>query len=365
MFGKIWIQFKIHVIILVLLLSHEAIFAASSGCIGADSLEHKIDTYLVPLVNANKFSGSILIAKGNVILFSKGYGYANREHDIPNSPNSVFRIGSMTKQFTATAIMQLIEKDKLRLEDKLNQFIDDYPQGEKITIHHLLTHTSGIPNFTRFDNYTKLMTIPVSITELIERFKYKPIEFKPGSQFKYTDSGYILLTYIIEKISGLSYAEYLEENILRPLNMMNTGYDHNELILKNRANGYVKSKNNEMLNAPYIDMSIPMGAGGLYSTTIDLYKWDLGLYTDIILSSKYRQKMFTPYMADYGYGWGFETRKGGRKSIGHNGVINGFSSIIHRFIEDKVVIIILANIESNTANQVFNEIPSIYFKEND
>lgn len=365
MFDKVWIHFKIHVVILLFLLSHGATFALSAGGIPVDRLEHEIDTYIFPLVSDNKFSGSILIAKGEVILFSKGYGYANREYNILNSPNTVYRIGSMTKQFTATAIMQLIEKDKLRLEDKLSQFIDDYPQGEKITIHHLLTHTSGISNFTRFDSYIRLMTVPVTITELIERFKNKPIEFEPGSQFKYTDSGYILLTYIIEKISGLSYAKYIDENIFEPLKMMNTGYDYNDLILKNRANGYIKSPNNEMQNAPYIDMSIPQGAGGLYSTTLDLYKWDRGLFTDMILTSKYRQKMFTPHVADYGYGWGFEKRKDGRRSIGHNGVINGFSSVIHRFTEDDVVIIVLSNIESSTANQVFHEIPSIYFNEND
>ncbi|MFH0736708.1 MAG: serine hydrolase domain-containing protein [bacterium] len=324
----------------------------------------KINSYINPLVAANEFSGSILIAKGDSILFCRGYGFANRENGIINTPSTVYRIGSMTKQFTATAIMQLVEQNKLTTENKLSDFISDFTNGNKISIHQLLTHTSGIPNYTKLPDYNKTSTLPFTLPELINNIKYLPAEFEPGSKFKYNDSGYLLLTYIIEKISGLTYDQYLQNNIFKPLGMTNSGYDNYNKIINNRAAGYVfNSKTKEITNSNYIDMSIPQGAGGLYSTVLDLYKWDRSLYANNILSRESKEKMFTFNIADYGYGWGKEIRKGGRISIGHNGIINGFTSIIHRFINDDVVIIILANIEDVKVNEVFDKIPAIYFNE--
>lgn len=327
-------------------------------------LNDSIGSYIRPFVESKLFMGSILIAKGDSIIFLDNYGYSNLEHLVPNSSNTVYRIGSMTKQFTATAIMLLIEDNKISAETKLSEFIPDYPNGNRITIHQLLTHTSGIPNYTKLPENNSTKCLPTTLPELISRIKNLPLEFEPGSKFKYNDSGYMLLTYIIEKASGLSYSEFLYKRIFQPLGMKNTRYDNYKQIVKNRASGYTLDKESkELVNADYIDMSVPQGAGGLCSTVLDLYIWDRSFYTDSLLSKVSKEKMFTFYKADYGYGWGREIRKDGRISIGHNGVINGFSSIIHRFVADNTVIIILANTDSFETNDIFNQIPAIFFKE--
>jgi CubicO group peptidase (beta-lactamase class C family) len=330
---------------------------------GSKELSEKINSYANHLVEANKFSGTIFIARGDSIIFSKGYGLADRAHDIANNSNTVFKIGSMTKQFTATALMQLVDQKKITIESKLVEFIPDYPNGNKITIHHLLTHTSGIPNYTKLPDFGKISLLPAKIEELISHIKNLPLEFEPGSKFRYNDSGYLLLTYIIEKVSGIFYSEYLQNNIFDKLDMKSSGYLSNKII-KNLASGYVyNSKLKSIVNANYFDTSVPQGAGGLYSTVLDLYKWERSFYKDEILSKESKEKMFTFSMADYGYGWGKELRKGGRVSIGHNGIINGFSSIIHRFVDDNVIIIVLANIENFEVNELFNKIPAIFFNE--
>ncbi|MFH1197294.1 MAG: serine hydrolase domain-containing protein [bacterium] len=326
-------------------------------------LTEKINSYVNPLVKKNVFSGTIFIAHGDSIIFSKGYGLADRAHDITNNLNTVFKIGSMTKQFTATAIMQLVDQMAITTDSKLSEFIPDYPNGDKITIHHLLTHTSGISNYTKLADFGKFSLLPAKIEELISHIKNLPLEFEPGTKFKYNDSGYLLLTYIIEKVSGISYSEYLQKNIFDKLEMKNSGYLDSQII-KNLASGYVyNSKLKSMVNADYFDTSVPQGAGGLYSTVLDLYKWDRSFYKDEIISKESKEKMFSFQTSDYGYGWGKELRKGGRVSIGHNGIINGFSSIIHRFVNDNIVIIVLANIENFEVNEVFDKIPAIFFNE--
>lgn len=328
-------------------------------------LKDSIGYYIKPFVESKSFMGSILIAKGDSIVFLENYGYSNLEHSVLNTSSTVYRIGSMTKQFTATAIMLLAEDNKISVENKLSDFIPDYPNGDRITIHGLLTHTSGIPNYTKLLENKATSCLPTTLPELISRIKNLPLEFEPGSKFKYNDSGYMLLTYIIEKVSGLSYSDFLDKYIFHPLGMENTGYDNGRQIIKNRASGYTfNKKTKELVNADYIDMSNPQGAGGLSSTVLDLYKWDRSFYVDSLLSRESKEKMFTFYIADYGYGWGREIRPNGRTSIGHNGTINGFSSIIHRFIADSTVIIILANTDSFESNIIFNQIPAIYFKEN-
>jgi len=209
----------------------------ATTCVAQD-IEAKVDGYISPYLKIGNFSGSILIAKEGRILLSKGYGMANLEHDVPNTPQTIFRLGSVTKQFTSMAIMQLQEKQLLNVDDPIAKYLPTYPNGEEITIHHLLTHTSGVPDFTSFPDYEKTMMLPSPVEKTIERFKDKPLEFTPGEKFKYSNSGYILLGYIIEKVSGKSYEEFLKENIFQPLNMMNTGYDHHHTLLKHRASGY-------------------------------------------------------------------------------------------------------------------------------
>lgn len=294
---------------------------------------------------------------------------ANLEHDVPNTPQTKFRLGSVTKQFTSMAIMQLQERELMNVDDRIAKYLPTYPNGEKITIHHLLTHTSGIPNFTSFPNYQKTMMLPSPVEKTIQRFKDKPLEFTPGEKFKYSNSGYILLGYIIEKVCGTSYEEFLEENVFQPLNMMNTGYDHHHTLLKHRASGY-SIGGGGLTNAAYIDMSIPHAAGALYSTVEDLYLWDRALYTEKLVKKSTLDRIFTPFVeaesgaikAHYAYGWNVLSLFDG-KVITHGGGINGFRTNIARYVDDDVCIVVLSNIETAPVEKISMDLAAIVFGE--
>jgi len=325
------------------------------------NLESKVDEYINAHLKLQKFSGSILIAQKGKILLSKGYGMANYELDVPNTPQMKFLLGSITKQFTSMAVMQLQEKGLLSVDDSLKKYIPDYPDGDKITVHHLLTHTSGIPNFTSFPEYTKTMMLASPVEETVERFKNKELEFTPGEKFSYSNSGYILLGYIIEKVSQKPYEAYLKENILQPLNLEDTGYGHYEPILEKRAAGYSWGKDH-LVNASYLDMSIPHGAGALYSTVEDLYLWDRALYTEKLVSKNSLDKIFTPFKDNYGYGWGI-SELFGHKRISHGGGINGFTTDISRYPDDDVCIIVLSNFDHSSTGKISQDLAAIVFGE--
>ena len=229
-------------------------------------------------VKRDHFSGSILIARDGKVLFSQGYGMANLEHDVPNTPQTKFRLGSITKQFTAMAIMILQERGKLNVQDKVKKYLPDAPKAwDEITIHHLLTHTSGIPNYTAFPEFLKTLPVRVTLKELIAKFKDKPLDFKPGEKFRYSNSGYVVLGQIIETASGQNYPTFMKEAIFDPLEMNDTGYDNATAIIKHRASGYTRRLGIVLTNCDYVDMSIPHAAGALYSTVEDLLKWDQAL----------------------------------------------------------------------------------------
>jgi CubicO group peptidase (beta-lactamase class C family) len=251
-------------------------------------------------------------------------------------------LGSITKQFSAAAIMLLQERGKLSVQDPICKYIDNCPSvWSEITIHHLLSHTSGIPNFTSFPDYLPKMMIPATTQEMIARFKDKPLDFKPGEKWTYSNSGYFLLGHIIEKAAGESYESFLQKNIFDPLKMTSTGYDHHGTILKKRATGYSLNKGN-MVNSLYLDMSQPYSAGALYSTVEDLFLWNEALFSGKLLSAKSLEAMLTPVKNDYGYGLGI-SMKSGRKIISHGGGINGFSTVITRFADEKLTLVVLRN----------------------
>ena len=335
-------------------------FVYSTPCSG-QTLQKKVDEYINAYVEMGKFSGSILIAQNGKILVKKGYGMANYEHDIPNTSRTKFRIGSMGKQFTAAALLQLQEKGLLEMDDPLTKYIPDYPDGEKIILHHLVTHTSGIPNLTDFPEHRKTIMLPSPVEKTILRFKDKPLEFAPGEKFKYCNSGFLLLGLIIEKVSAKTYEEFIEENILHPLGMENSGYDHHSLIIKNRASGY-NIRTGERVNSPYLDMSIPHAAGALYSTVEDLYLWDRALYTEKILKKTSLDKMFTPFKGNYGYGWRIDTLFG-RKRIHHGGSIFGFQGHIARYVDDNTFIVFLCNQRPLNTKKISKDLAAIVFGE--
>jgi CubicO group peptidase (beta-lactamase class C family) len=313
------------------------------------SKAERIDN-LVKLYNEyRQFNGSVLVAeKGNVIL-KKGYGFANMEWGIANQPDTKFRLGSITKQFTSMLIMQLVQQGKIKLEGRIVDYLSEYlkKNGNNITIHHLLTHTSGIPNYTDFANINDVARNTYTPDAFVKMFADSALLFEPGTQWAYSNSGYFVLGAIIEKVTGKPYEEILSENILKPLNMGATGYDHSQTVITKRAAGYEK-RGTEYVNAGYLDMSVPYSAGSLYSTVEDLYVWDQALYTDKLISDEYKAKMFTPFLGNYAYGWRIVKSPLGSSSdtvsiIQHGGTINGFNSLICRVPGEKQLIVLLNN----------------------
>lgn len=327
----------------------------------SNNIESKVDECINAYMKMKKFSGSVLIAKNGEILVKKGYGMANYEHDVLNTPHTKFRIGSITKQFTAMAIMQLQEKGLLKVSDPIKKYINDYPHGDKITIHHLLTHTSGIPTVDKFPAFMESEMLPWTVEKTIELIKNEPLEFAPGDKFRYNNSGYILLGYIIEKVTGKSYPEFIKENIFQILNMKNSGYDNHDLVLKNRASGYNLS-NDGLINGKYVVINNHYAAGALYSTIEDLYTWDRALYTEKLVGKSSLEKMFTPFKKNYGYGV-YIDELFQRKRISHTGTNKGFKAQISRFPDDDACIIALSNIYFPDINKISRALTAILFGE--
>jgi CubicO group peptidase (beta-lactamase class C family) len=310
-------------------------------CLAQDAA--RMDQIVQSFAADHRFMGTVLVAHGSQVVFSKGYGFADIEWDIPNSPNTKFRLGSVTKQFTAASILLLEERGKLRVQDSVKKYLPDAPAAwDKITLFHLLTHTSGIPNFTGFPDYEKLAPFATTPAQLVARFRDKPLDFEPGQKWNYSNSGFVLLGYLIEKITGDSYEKFVRENIFAPLGMKDSGYDSNTAIIPRRASGY-NLAGNAYENAAFVHMSIPHGAGALYSTTEDLLRWELGLFGGKVLQPASLEKMTTPFQNDYAFGIGVAT-VGGHKKISHSGGIQGFVTELDYYPEDQLTVAVLENV---------------------
>jgi len=329
-------------------------FVATITVSFAQTKTAQLDDLLNKYTEYGQFNGSVLVADQGKVIYKKGFGMANMEWDIPNTPDTKHRLGSITKQFTAMLIMQLVADGKLDLQAPVSKYLPDYSKanGDKITTHQLLTHTSGTPNYTSFPNFFKDMSRnPYTPTEMVRMYADSILDFTPGERFSYSNSGYITLGAIIEKVTGMTYEEVLQEKIFTPLKMNNSGYDHHNTILKKRASGYEKQGGN-LENASYIDMSSPYAAGSLYSTVEDLFLWDQALYTEKLLPKKYMDMMYEKYIPAfgefYGYGWSvghfpIGNTKDSVAIIGHGGGINGFNTLITRMPQEKSAIILLNN----------------------
>lgn len=345
-----------------LILTSDVAAQGSEPKLTNDQITAKVNEYMDAVLRIDGFSGTILVARDGKPIVSKGYGMANIEVNIPNSPEYVFRLGSVTKQFTGMAITMLQERGKLSVSDPICKYISDCPDTWKpITINHLLRHTSGITNYTDFPDFAKTTVMPVTTGEMVKMLATKPLDFVPGAKMSYSNSGYYLLGVIIEKVSGKTYADFLQENIFTPLGMKQTYYDDPLMIIKHRASGY-KKQAGKIINAPYTDMSVPYAAGSLASTTGDLLIWDQALYTEKLVSKRSLDEIFTPEKgeAGYGYGWGIG-KKHGHKSISHGGGIYGFATDISRYPDDKVTVVVLSNIQSSPAGQVSSNLAAIVF----
>lgn len=332
--------------------------------ISAQDTTVKFDEYLSALAKQDRFMGSVLVARDGKVVFSKGYGMANLEFDIPNTPNTKFRLGSVTKQFTAASILLLQEHGKLSVQDPVCKFVENCPKAwEPVTVHHLLSHTGGLPNFTSFPEYPKTMMMPATMESLLARFKDKPLDFQPLEKWNYSNSGYVLLGHIIEKVSGESFERFLQKNILDPLKMQNTGYDLHRKILKNRATGYSQSSNGKV-NSVYLDMTIPHAAGAMYSTTEDLFLWNEALFSDQWLTAKTREAMMTVVKNDYAYGLSVNKTLN-RTMVSHGGSINGFNTYLARFPAEKVTVVVLRNIDAGSPGpgKISSDLAAILFGE--
>ena len=293
-------------------------------------------------------SYAVGVMKDGRLILARGYGFADLENDVPATAETVYRLGSITKQFTAMAILQLAEQGKLSVDDELTRFLPDYPlAGHKVTIHQLLNHTSGIRSYTSQKDFMKRARQDFSHDELLAVFKNEPFDFDPGTKWLYNNSGYYLLGLIIEKASGQSYEKYLDEHIFRPVGMSATRYGHLRPLIRHRAMGY-KPFIGGLINDDPLSMDAPGAAGALVSTVLDLLKWHQALEAGDLLSSASYEAMYRETtLADgrtrpYGYGWGVGQLASHRK-LSHGGGINGFSTMIARYPDERLAVIVLSN----------------------
>ncbi len=308
----------------------------------------EIDRLLAATFKADRPGAAVLVVKDGKPLLRKGYGLAHVELGVPIRPDTVFRIGSITKQFTAAAVLMLADQGKLSVGDEIGKHLPGYPtHGKRITIEHLLTHTSGIKSYTDMPAFMRDIRTDRTAEQMLEVWKDEPLERAPGERFAYSNSGYFLLGAIIEKVSGLSYADFVEQRIFRPLGMTRSFYDRPTRIIPGRAAGY-EEHGGELLNAEYVSGTIPFAAGSLASTVDDLAIWDTALGAGKVIRKATLARMLTPYRVasgkstDYGYGlflgqlWGHRFRR-------HSGGINGFQSDGLSLPDDRIYVAILTN----------------------
>jgi CubicO group peptidase (beta-lactamase class C family) len=340
---------RVPFILLTAILASTQLFAAVS----AEKVA-RIDQTVKRYYDVGRFGGMVLVAEDGKIVYEKGFGFANAEWNIPNSAKAKYRIGSVTKQFTSMIVMQLVQENKIKLDGTLSDYLPYYRKdtGSKVTIHQLLTHTSGIPSYTDSREFRNTMRDPVkSPKDFVLKYCSGDLLWEPGSKWAYNNSGYFILGAILEQVTGKPYEVLVRQRIFDPLGMKDTGYDHSETVIPDRASGYERDPAGDLQNAQFLDMGAPYAAGSLYSTVEDLLKWDQALYTDKLLSPELKQKMFTPVKNNYAYGWVVEEpRPNGPQefTIAHAGGINGFSSQFVRQPKSKYTIVVLGNYPSPT-----------------
>ena len=339
------------------------------------SKEAIVDALFNGAIKEDSPGASVLVAQNGETLYQKGFGFANLEHHVPIAAETKFRIGSISKQFTATAILKLQGEGALSMEDTLSKFIPDYPRGDEVTIHHLLTHTSGIRSYTSHADFLETVATEIKPEDLIDSFKDDNYDFDPGEKWLYNNSGYFLLGYIVEKVSGESFGDYLKNHFFDPLGMKDTAIHHWSLILEHEAAGYsyIDGKFQKALNW---DMSRAGGAGALYSTVGDLYRWNEAIFNGKVLSEETLKSAFTPVMlndgskanamgGEYGYGWMFSEKRG-LKEIAHGGGLHGFATYLTRYPEEHFTVVVLTNCQPpppGLSSSMANDIAEIYLWE--
>ena len=330
----------------------------------AQNLESQIDNILNASYKANEPGATALVYKNGGVIYRKGFGSANLELGVAMQPEHVFEIGSITKQFTAIAILMLEEEGKLKVEDDMTKYIPDYPtQGKTITIHNLLNHTSGIKSYTSLQSFMKHARTDMTPSELIDKFKNEPMDFDPGEKFLYNNSGYVILGHLIEVITGDTYANYIQKNIFDKVGMKNSYYGSMKRLIKNRAYGY-KQVENGYANADYLSLTLPYAAGSLMSNVDDLLKWQKALNTNQLITQKSYNKAINGSSLNSGehivYGYGLGAGKiQGSKSISHSGGIFGYSTMGVYMPQEDVFVSVLANCDCSSPGGVANRIAAL------
>ena len=335
--------------------------------INQNLLKEKIDKYFLDKSNSNIISGGLLIAKDNKRILSKTYGMANFELSVPINKESKFRIGSITKQFTAAIILLLVEKKKLKLDDKVNMFLDIKGEIGEVLITELLSHTSGIYNYTDEPNFIKNMGLNMKKIDFLDEISNKKLAFKSKGDFLYSNTGYVLLGYIIEKVTNISYFDLIQKEIFDKCDMRSSGYDDYRKIIFNRVSGYREKKSTKVIeNSEFINSSIPFSAGGLYSTLEDLMKWNTALFAGEIISKNSLQEMTSKKVKTkngyYGYGVFINDIEENNKKltkIWHSGTIPGFRSCNSFILEENLQIVLYTNIYKEGFGEVVQDIERI------
>ncbi len=325
----------------------------------SQSISIELNDYMESCAKSTDFMGSVRVVQNGGSLHEKGYGFANLELRVPNTPLTKFRIGSITKQFTAMATLILQEGGKLNVEDHVTDHLSDIPEAwQPITVHHLVTNTSGIMHSWALPGFRDTIMNPASAAETIGRFKDQPLVHKPGEAYHYSGVGFFVLAQIVEKVSGQTYGEFLQDNIFRPLGMQDTGTDETAPILPNRASGYSRQKDGSLLNCVPIHMPILTGGGNLYSTVRDLSVWDEALNAGKLVSQDSYKAMYTPVKDDYAFGWRV-TQESGRRAIAHGGGVSGFNTRILRYPNDNLCVLVFSNVEPTPVGDIAKDLAKI------
>lgn len=343
------------------LLASAVLLISCSAHAANSNFGKRADTLLKVHLARGDFSGVVLVAHNGRPILRRAYGLANREWMVRNTVDTEFRIGSVTKQFTAAAIFQLIEAGKVRLDDPIKSYVEGLPPAwNVVTIRQLLNHTSGIPDFVQFNGFirgpARLDLTPDQILALV---RDEPLEFTPGSRFKYSNTGYALLGMVIERISGQSYADYMQHNIFRPLALTHTAFDDPSEILPRRASGYWLS-DGVWKNARAFTPQAAYAGGGLRSNADDLLRFEEALHAGKLVSPASVRAMFTDYGHNYGFG-SFVEKREGHRLWDHGGNLPGFSSAFEQYPDDGLVVIVLTNVEGEGSERLAKELAGIYF----
>jgi CubicO group peptidase (beta-lactamase class C family) len=337
------------------------VFCAAKSICAQQPVDSKIEALIQKAANLYRFNGSVLISKNGHIIFEKAYGFSDIQNKTRNSPETIFQVGSMTKQFTATVVLKLAELHNLSLDDKINIYFPDLKRGNDITIKNLLTHTSGLSEIFRDTLYIKTnKQRPMSREKLRSFFFNKPLYFEPGSQYAYCNSGYILLGLIIEKVTGKTYEQNVRDYILTPLRMTHSGFNFAALRKDRKSLGYIKFSRTENVSSLPWDSTSTYSAGSMYSNAQDIYLWHQGLLNNKIISKESLAKAYTPFLNGYGLGCFIDTFYQ-QRVISHGGNIEGFTSYFGRIQEDNVCVILLNNIYNREIESIGTSILAILY----